>query len=494
MNKIRTLMLAAVSVVCTTMVAQKSITKKTYWIDGDVGHAQTVESSIDISSLSAGVHSLTFRVKDSESLWSPTMTKYFVIPEKPTAATSIAKREYWIDGNIAARTSLGASPVDISLVEPAVGIHSLTIRVQDDNGVWSSSLTKYFIIPEKTSAATSIVEREYWIDGNIAARTSLDASPTEISLVELAVGMHSLTVRVKDDTGVWSPPLTKYFVVPSATNQEDMKIARYVYWFDDDNANAVVGTVTNANGVLDIDLGQLTDGEHTLSWSMADSRGVWSEVKTATFTFTRTAITSSMIALTKSSFEYVAEEIKPDLTVTDGEKQLVEGEDYEVSYTDNTNAGNATVTVTGKGLYKESVDAQFTITKATLTVKADNKEREFGTENPELTLSYSGWKGTDDASVLTTPPIATTEATTESAAGEYVISVSGGEATNYTFSYQNGILTITSPTGIQIVTITQPVDVYTLSGVLVKRQVTTLNGLSDGVYIIGGKKVVVKRR
>ena len=42
MIKIRTLMLAAVSVVCTTMVAQKSITDITYWIDGDVDNVETM--------------------------------------------------------------------------------------------------------------------------------------------------------------------------------------------------------------------------------------------------------------------------------------------------------------------------------------------------------------------------------------------------------------------------------------------------------------------
>ena len=575
MNKIRTLMLAAVSVVCTTVVAQKSITEKTYWIDGDVGNAQVVASSIDISSLSAGVHSLTIRVKDSENLWSPSLTKYFVIPSIATTATNIANREYWIDGNIASRTSHGASPADINLMELAAGVHSLTIRVKDDNGIWSPSVTKYFIVPHIAAAATDIEEREYWIDGNIATRTFLGASPAEISLVELAAGMHSLTIRMKDDNGIWSPPLTKYFIVPNATELEEMKIARYMYWIDDDNNNAVTATADNASSVLDIDIGELADGEHVLSWCVADTKGVWSDVKTASFTFTRTPITSSMIALSQSSFEYAAEEIKPGITVVDGDKLLVEGEDYEVSYTNNTNTGDATVTVTGKGIYKESVDVQFAITKATLTVTAENKKRKYGDENPELTLSYSGWKGLDDASVLTTPPMAITEATAKSTVGEYLISVSGGEAanyvmantagtltiekatlkvgvadvsmtageqlpvfsltyegfkndedetvlttlpqvttdatsssvpgdyvltvsggeaTNYTFIYTNGTLTIEVPSGIQQISADRPVNVYTLGGVLVRRDATTLDGLSDGVYIINGKKVYVRRK
>ncbi len=40
-----------------------------------------------------------------------------------------------------------------------------------------------------------------------------------------------------------------------------------------------------------------------------------------------------------------------------------------------------------------------------------------------------------------------------------------------------------------------PVDVYTIQGTIVKRQVErsqALEGLSRGIYIVGGKKVLVK--
>ena len=40
-----------------------------------------------------------------------------------------------------------------------------------------------------------------------------------------------------------------------------------------------------------------------------------------------------------------------------------------------------------------------------------------------------------------------------------------------------------------------PVDVYTIQGTIVKRQVErsqALEGLSRGLYIVGGKKVLVK--
>lgn len=53
-------------------------------------------------------------------------------------------------------------------------------------------------------------------------------------------------------------------------------------------------------------------------------------------------------------------------------------------------------------------------------------------------------------------------------------------------------VTIGSGTGINAVTIDKPVDVYTLQGQKVLSGVTTLSGLTKGVYIINGRKVVVK--
>jgi len=63
------------------------------------------------------------------------------------------------------------------------------------------------------------------------------------------------------------------------------------------------------------------------------------------------------------SMVYTGKELKPAVTVKDGEKTLTEGTDYTVSYTGNVNAGSATVTVTGIGNYQNSTGGSFTVTK-----------------------------------------------------------------------------------------------------------------------------------
>ena len=63
----------------------------------------------------------------------------------------------------------------------------------------------------------------------------------------------------------------------------------------------------------------------------------------------------------KSSYTVTGEQIKPAVTVKDGDKVFVEGTDYEVTYGKNTDVGTGTVTVTMKGNYAGEAKVTFTI-------------------------------------------------------------------------------------------------------------------------------------
>ncbi|MBS0631493.1 MAG: matrixin family metalloprotease [Verrucomicrobia bacterium] len=86
-----------------------------------------------------------------------------------------------------------------------------------------------------------------------------------------------------------------------------------------------------------------------------------------------------------------------------------------------------------------------TVTKAPLTVKADNIVRAQGAENPPLTLTYAGFGLGDGRSSLTERPVATTAATIDSPVGLYPITVTGGFSDIYEIIRVNGTLTITPP-------------------------------------------------
>ncbi len=90
--------------------------------------------------------------------------------------------------------------------------------------------------------------------------------------------------------------------------------------------------------------------------------------------------------------------------------------------------------------------ATLTVTPAALTVTAVDKTKIYGSANPALTVTYSGFANGDIATDLQTQPTITTTATTASAVGSYPIVASGGADPNYTFTYVNGNLTVTLAT------------------------------------------------
>lgn len=209
-----------------------------------------------------------------------------------TAQGSIVEREGWLDNNYAECQSIGAAPafLDISSLSP--GLHWFTMRVKDDQGMWSSTMTKAFIIMDNSTAST-IQCREVWFDDNVAGRQTIGVAPVMLDISSLSVGLHSLTMRVQNDLGYWSSTVTKFFIIPEAAVvvEDSVELVHYCYWFDEDVANIVVrglpvsGKVVS--GVIDIDMSSLPSGQHTISWIIGDSKGAWGfftgEVNTMSF-------------------------------------------------------------------------------------------------------------------------------------------------------------------------------------------------------------------
>lgn len=89
------------------------------------------------------------------------------------------------------------------------------------------------------------------------------------------------------------------------------------------------------------------------------------------------------------------------------------------------------------------VDGTLTISKAALSVGAQDVTITEGDAIPAFTLTYEGFRNGDtESNAFTTKPKATTTATSTSKPGKYSITVSGGDAKNYALTYTQGSLTI----------------------------------------------------
>ena len=67
-----------------------------------------------------------------------------------------------------------------------------------------------------------------------------------------------------------------------------------------------------------------------------------------------------------NSVTYTGKEIKPSVTVKYADKVLLNNTDYTIAYKNNTNAGNASVIITGKGNFTGSISKSFVIKKRSI--------------------------------------------------------------------------------------------------------------------------------
>ena len=84
-----------------------------------------------------------------------------------------------------------------------------------------------------------------------------------------------------------------------------------------------------------------------------------SEIKS--FTTSKRSITKTTITLNATSYTYDGTAKQPSVVVKDGSTTLTNGTHYTVAYSNNTNVGTATVTISGKGSYNGSTTKNFII-------------------------------------------------------------------------------------------------------------------------------------
>ncbi|HEY4233877.1 MAG TPA: Ig-like domain-containing protein, partial [Lacipirellulaceae bacterium] len=84
------------------------------------------------------------------------------------------------------------------------------------------------------------------------------------------------------------------------------------------------------------------------------------------------------------------------------------------------------------------------ISRALLTVTAQDKGKVYGADLPALTAGITGFVNSETSAVLATLPMLSTTATAASKVGQYSIKASGAAAANYTFKYVDGKLNVTA--------------------------------------------------
>ena len=123
-----------------------------------------------------------------------------------------------------------------------------------------------------------------------------------------------------------------------------------------------VATIDSASGEV------IIKGEGSATITAAAAEGMNYKSGSAEYSLTvvdgRKDVSGLVVTLSAISYTYDGKAKEPAVTVKDGSIVLSEGTEYTVSYTDNTDAGTATLKVIGIGSYKGEKSVTFTIDKA----------------------------------------------------------------------------------------------------------------------------------
>ena len=296
------------------------------------------------------------------------------------------------------------------------------------NGVWTSSNPDVAWIQQGDENASPRLQRSY-----LHTSSAGSATITGPRTILVTVNKAPLTITAKSYTINQGDPLPDFGVEYSGfINNVGMEVGIV------DNENKLTtkptvscaATSTSAPGTYDINVSGAVSDKYSMTY-----------VKGTLTINPKDASTLTINPIAAVTYNGSAQ--TPAVTVKDGSTTLTNGTDYTVSYSDNTNAGTATVTVTGKGNYTGTKSATFTINKAALTITANSYTINQGDAFPEFDVNISGFVNNETETVLTKQPTVTCEATTTNEPGEYDINASGAEAGNYDITYVPGKLTIT---------------------------------------------------
>lgn len=267
-----------------------SIDRIEYFFDTDPGFGNgisipittasdlTENFQLPFTSLPEGFHTIYYRAKSSNGLWSTLLAKpVFIQRNAQTAATpNLRKIEYFLDtdpgaGN-ATSISLSASAIDqsysIDLSTAPLGFHILYVRSQDTNGRWSLPMAKPFFV---NKSGSNIVALEYYyFDGTTKSPIKIYSGfpPGPNVTIDFAAVLDGLL------------PNTSYEIHVTAINGDGVRSAETIHTFltpavicDPLTPPAVVNATLCGSGSVDL-VASGAVGTQSYAWYQTPTGGI----------------------------------------------------------------------------------------------------------------------------------------------------------------------------------------------------------------------------
>ena len=261
-----------------------------------------------------------------------------------------------------------------------VGTHEYTVVFTPNDAAYAVSRQTVSVTVNPASIAgaaiTKIPTQEY--TGNaitpepevkLGGKTLVRGTDYEVTYsTNINVGTATVTITGQNN---FTGTQTVYFQITKSLANEDIKVELSSEELVYDGTAKAPSSIVVKDGNTELKEGT----DYTVSYSnntdaglatvTVTGKGNYTGTTSTTFTINPQTVTNATVTIAEGTYTYNENEHKPDVTVTLGEKQFA-GTDYDVSYSDNIDAGEATATVTFKGNYSGSATGTFKIDKATL--------------------------------------------------------------------------------------------------------------------------------
>ncbi len=227
----------------STLTARAKINYAEYYLDTDPGKGAataitgfTPDTAINISpisisvgSLSAGLHRLSVRGRDSIGNWSLEQQLLFFKPSATVTVPSsvpIIYAEWYVDNDpglgvatplsFSSGTTVNNAIAPLNAVTLSAGVHRFYIRAKDSLGRWGLAQQYLFYKPSAAivSSLYKTARLEYYIDTDpgLGSGTPVSITPdtlitnqlVSVSTNSLSLGLHKLYLRALDSSGKWS--------------------------------------------------------------------------------------------------------------------------------------------------------------------------------------------------------------------------------------------------------------------------------------------------
>ncbi len=193
---------------------------------------------------------------------------------------------------------------------------------------------------------------------------------TTWSATFLKIGTVTITATKAADTNFEAATdlAIEYTVEPKTVTDADFTFDLENKEFTGEEIKPQVTSALNAS--TDYDVAYTANTNAGTATITVTAKGNYSGTVTKTFTITAKALNDTDFAfagLAADGYTYTGSALTPGFDVKWGTKILSSTNDYEVAYADNTNAGTATITVTGKGNYSGTLTTTFAINPAAYT-------------------------------------------------------------------------------------------------------------------------------